>query len=152
MEKFDRFISRIAFILVFGLMAAVPLGIWYYEKVHIPAQYPPGTKVFDIMGYGRNGQWTLGKISGYNYWRGAGGRLQEIVVNKGDTVVIRLNSADVQHSFSISDLKVDAGFIKPGYITEVKFVADKPGAYTFRCREFCSPLHPAMFGRLVVKG
>ena len=66
-------------------------------------------------------------------------------------MVLRLNSADVQHSFSIPDLKIDAGLVKPGFVTEVKFVADKAGEYTFRCREFCSPLHPAMFGRLVVK-
>ena len=151
MEKFDRFIARIAIYLVVLLMAAGPLGIWYYQKVHIPAQYPAGTKIFDIWAYGRNGQFTLGKIDGLNYWRGAGGRLDQIVVNKGDTVVIRLNSADVTHSFSIPELDVNAGFIRPGFITEVEFVADKPGSYAFRCREFCSPAHEAMSARLVVK-
>ncbi len=151
MERLDRVISNMALYLVIGLMALVPLGIWYHEKIYIPSQYPPNAKILEIWGYGRNGQWTLGKISAANYWHGAGGRLQEILVNKGDTVVLRLNSADVQHSFSIPDLKIDAGLVKPGFVTEVKFVADKAGEYTFRCREFCSPLHPAMFGRLVVK-
>lgn len=152
MNKFDKFMSKIAVLLVIGLMAAVPLGIWYYRNVSIPAQYPPNTKIFNLMAYGRNGQWTLGTISGANYWRGAGGRLEEIVVNKGDNVVFRLTSADVQHSFAIPELKIKSDFVKPGYLTEVKFVADKPGTYTFQCQEFCSPAHPAMFGRLVVKG
>lgn len=152
MEKFDRFIANIAGILVVVLLAAVPLGIWYYEKEYIPSKYPPGAKIFELWAYGRNGQWTLGKINGLNYWRGAGGRLDEIVVNKGDTVVIRVNSADTTHSFSIPDLNIDAGIFKAGFPAEVTFVADKSGSYMFRCREFCGPGHPALFARLVVKG
>ncbi|MDT3705089.1 MAG: hypothetical protein ROZ36_19360 [Thermincola sp.] len=152
MDKLDKIISKIAVILVIGLMAAVPLGIWYYKNVSVPAQYPPGTKIINLMAYGRNGQWTLGTISGANYWRGAGGRLNQVEVNKGDNVVFRITSADVQHIFSIPELKIKPAFVKPGYLTEVQFVADKAGAFTIQCLEFCSPAHEAMSARFVVKG
>jgi cytochrome c oxidase subunit II len=151
MNKFDRVVARIALPLVIMLLAAVPLGIWYYEKVEIPKQYPPGAKIIEMWAYGRDGQWTLGKINGINYWQGAGGRMDQVVVHKGDTVVFRVNSADVTHSFSIPDLGILARYILPGYPLSVQFVADKPGSYEIRCREFCSPGHPAMFARLVVE-
>lgn len=150
MEKFDRIMVKSALFLVIVSLLAVPIGVWYYQKVSIPNQYPAGTKVFNITGYGELGQWTLDNVDGTNYWRGAGERLDNLVVNKGDKVVLRLTSADVFHSFAIPDLGIQSDFVKAGHITEVSFVADKAGIYTFRCRETCSPAHPAMFGTLTV--
>jgi heme/copper-type cytochrome/quinol oxidase subunit 2 len=155
MGRFDRLMVKIAPLLVLLIVLVVPLGAWAYENKYIPAQYPPGAKVINLTGYGAHGMWTKQKVNGLNYWKGLGQVAEyasEIVVNEGDLVVFRLNSVDVQHSFAIPELGLDAGFVKVGQITELSFVADKPGTYTFICKEFCSPAHPAMFGVLTVKG
>lgn len=151
MEKFDRLLVKIAPILVIVSLLAVPIGVWYKQKVAIPNQYPPGTKIFNLTGVGELGSYTLNNVGGYNYWNGAGKKADNIVVNKGDKVVFRLTSADVAHSFYIPEFGVDVTGIKAGHVYEASFVADKVGTFTYRCREFCGPPHPTMFGTITVK-
>lgn len=77
-----------------------------------------------------------------------------IEVNQGDTVIIRLRSADVSHGLFIEGYDIGAAIItKEGWPREkvIKFVADKPGVFTFRCNVTCGPYHPFMTGKLVVK-
>lgn len=73
-----------------------------------------------------------------------------IRVNLGDEVVILLSSRDVSHGFYLDgyriEEKVDAGQAK-----EIRFVADRPGTYRFRCAVTCGSLHPFMIGQLVVE-
>ena len=72
-----------------------------------------------------------------------------ITVNRGDTVKIRLLSEDVHHGFFLDGygLKTSA---HPGMEGSLKFIADKPGRYTFRCSVTCGEFHPYMVGYLVV--
>lgn len=77
-----------------------------------------------------------------------------IEVNQGDTVIIRLRSADVSHGLFIEGYDIGTAIItKEGWPREkvIKFVADKPGVFTFRCNVTCGPYHPFMTGKLIVK-
>ena len=93
-----------------------------------------------------------------------------IVVNKGDTVVLRPTSLDVTHGFLLDGYPVDLiikqqglNFLKYTWeddkgvlqtdwdkVSEVKFVAGKSGKFTFRCTQTCGGLHPFMTGELIV--
>lgn len=72
-----------------------------------------------------------------------------VQVNLGDTVTLELVAADVVHGLFLDGyglwLTAD-----PGQPDRVTFVADRPGAFVFRCSVACGPLHPFMVGRLQV--
>lgn len=72
-----------------------------------------------------------------------------IAVNQGDRVTIELVSTDVVHGLYLDgyDLEVTAD---PGQTASLSFIADKSGAFRFRCSVTCGPLHPFMIGKLKV--
>jgi cytochrome c oxidase subunit 2 len=71
--------------------------------------------------------------------------VQEIKVNKGDTVKVTLKNASGNHALKFE-----------GYNKEVKgnktisFVADKAGEFDFLCSVFCGAGHNEMVGKLIV--
>ncbi len=73
----------------------------------------------------------------------------EIAVNPGDRVTVELVAADVVHGFSLDgyDFSLTA---EPGQTGSKSFVADKPGAFRFRCSVPCGNLHPFIVGKLTV--
>ncbi len=77
-----------------------------------------------------------------------------IEVNQGDTVVITLYTEDVSHGIYIEGYELRADLIlgegQPSSVT-LRFVADKPGVFTFRCSVPCGYFHPFMTGKLIVK-
>ena len=93
-----------------------------------------------------------------------------IIVNKGDTIVLKPRSTDVTHGFVLDGYPIEAvlkqsvAFQKYTWrdengkentdwdrITEIKFVAQKAGKFTYRCNQTCGSLHPFMTGELIVK-
>jgi len=94
-----------------------------------------------------------------------------ILVNKGDTIVLKPTSLDVTHGFlldgypvefiikqqGISYLKYtwedDEGKLHTDWdkVSEIEFAADKSGKFTFRCNQTCGNLHPFMTGELIVR-
>lgn len=73
-----------------------------------------------------------------------------IKVNKGDTVVLKLKSADVTHGFGLPDFDINQN-IQPGEEVTVRFVADKSGSFPFRCTVPCGAGHREMTGTLIVQ-
>jgi nitrous-oxide reductase len=75
-------------------------------------------------------------------------------VKKGDTVVLHITNPektrDATHGFAIPEYNIQLS-IDPGETVTVKFVANKPGAFSFYCTEFCSALHLEMQGWLMVE-
>lgn len=71
-------------------------------------------------------------------------------VNRGDSVTINLESVDVVHGLFVDgyEIKTVAEPGRPGALT---FVADRAGAFHFRCAIPCGNLHPFMIGKLVVE-
>ncbi len=94
-----------------------------------------------------------------------------IVVNKGDTIVLKPTSVDVTHGFLLDGYPVefmikqqgiaylkytwedDNGKLQTDWdkVSEIEFVADKSGKFTFRCNQTCGNLHPFMTGELIVR-
>ncbi len=148
-KKLDRFVGRMALPLVIATLLIIPLAIWYYETVAIPSRYPKGDKVFTIYFDGTR-NWSLNRIGGYNYWIKKHDVLKNIRVKKGDTVVLRLLSTDVYHGFDFPDFGIEVEDIKPGFMREVTFVADKTGTFPFFCNRYCGPAHENMRATLTV--
>lgn len=73
-----------------------------------------------------------------------------IVVNEGDTVVLKITSVDVDHGFGLSAFGVSVK-LAPNTTETVSFVASKKGTYTFFCNVFCGSGHGSMKGTLVVE-
>ena len=79
----------------------------------------------------------------------------EIVeVNEGDTVTFHWTNAeraeDETHGFAVSTYSGNLS-LEPGKTASVTFKADRPGAFSYYCTEFCSALHLEMEGYLMVK-
>ena len=70
-------------------------------------------------------------------------------VNRGDTVVVDLESSDVVHGLYVDGYNVSTQ-AEPGRPGQLTFVADRSGAFRFRCNVSCGSLHPFMIGKLVV--
>jgi heme/copper-type cytochrome/quinol oxidase subunit 2 len=73
-----------------------------------------------------------------------------ITVAQGDTVRLRLRSADRTHAFAIKAFRVKALISRAGEAVTVEFVADRAGSFDFTCAEYCGTGHAGMKGRLVV--
>ena len=67
----------------------------------------------------------------------------EIHVPAGKPVILKLNSADVIHSFWAPSLHGKKDLI-PGRTSLLHFRADKPGVYRGQCAEFCGFEHALM--------
>jgi len=73
-----------------------------------------------------------------------------IRVNRGDRVVLHVESADVTHGIYIDGYGVQ-GKVTPGEDLTIEFVADEVGRFGFRCTEVCGTFHPFMTGKLIVE-
>ena len=73
----------------------------------------------------------------------------EIVVKKGQPVVLEFSSLDFVHGCDIPSLNLRADF-PPGKITRVRFTPERVGEHLFVCDNFCGEGHEDMHGRIVV--
>lgn len=73
-----------------------------------------------------------------------------ITVNEGDTVILNIESIDVDHGIAIPNFGVNE-FLSPGNTVKIEFVADKKGSFSFSCNVFCGSGHSSMEGTLVVQ-
>jgi len=133
------------------VLLGLPLVLWYWRTVAVAHRYPPGTKVITLTAVADGGIWTLDEVVGYNYWKKKPTRVDDIPLNQGDHVVVRLRSADLLHSFAIPLLHLGPVDVPAGHTVELEFTADRAGVLTFLCWQVCSPQHPNLRGRFVVK-
>lgn len=73
-----------------------------------------------------------------------------ITVKKGDAVKLSITSIDVAHGFGLNDFGIKER-LEPGKTTNIEFVADKTGTFTFFCSVFCGDGHGEMTGTLIVE-
>lgn len=73
-----------------------------------------------------------------------------ITVNKGDRVKLHIISEDVTHGFNLPAFGINEN-LAPGKTTDIEFIANKTGTFTFVCSVFCGSGHSDMIGQLIVK-
>jgi cytochrome c oxidase subunit 2 len=67
----------------------------------------------------------------------------EIVLKKGEPVVLRLTTEDRSHGFMVKPLNVDAD-IAPGKTTEITVTPTSAGDFTVICDHYCGLGHGGM--------
>ena len=73
----------------------------------------------------------------------------QIVLKKGEPVVLEFTSVDFVHGFKIPDMNIRAD-LPPGKVTQVRLTPDKAGEYDFLCDNFCGSGHEEMSGKITV--
>ncbi|MFQ6097874.1 MAG: hypothetical protein ACE5O2_09125 [Armatimonadota bacterium] len=152
-----RWQERLGIAAVLLCLTAVPVfGVYvqrHNDRLAVGDRDDGGTvRVFHLTGIAKPGMWTLDTVVGHNYWRRTPRRLEEIRVRKGDTVVLTLTSADVEHGFVIPALGIGPLYgIEPGHRKVVKFKADRAGVFPFLCAKVCSCTGPGFACTLAKK-
>lgn len=128
--------------ILLGLVAP-PAFCHYYEQhreARKEAHAPKSGKlhVYHLVGIAKPGMWTLDQVEGWNYWWRKPHRFKDMSVNLGDTVLITLSSADVEHGFTIPAMGIGHFDVKPGFLQTISFVANKAGSFPFLCAKVCS--------------
>ena len=73
----------------------------------------------------------------------------QIVLKKGEPVVLELTSQDREHGFRLAELGIRAD-VKPGAPTRVRLTPQQTGRFGFECDVFCGSGHEEMAGEIVV--
>ncbi len=73
-----------------------------------------------------------------------------IEVNRGDTVTIYAQSADILHSIAIPGLDIEQA-LEPNRPVTIRFVADREGEYNFKSTKYSGIGFLKMKGIIVVK-
>ncbi len=128
--------ERLALALVLLVLIALPLALLGYQYLpRLLASSSP--RLIDLtarLPTSDQGGWTPDIIR----------------VQRGERVRLRLHSADVVHGFAIPKLGLDAGWVEPGKVKEIEFVANQAGRYVFLCTIYCEASHWRMRGVLEV--
>ncbi len=143
--------EAVGVLAVLLLLIGLPALLSYWRAIALPHRYPPGTRLITLTATANGGIWTQDRIVGYNYWWRKPTRTEEINLNQGDHVVVRVRSSDVLHSFAIPILRVGPVDVPAGHTVEVQFDANRTGVLTFLCWQVCSPDHGSLRGRFLVK-
>ena len=74
----------------------------------------------------------------------------QIIVEQGQTVVIKLQSTDVPHGFAINEYNIYT-FVPAGQTVDISFVATETGVFEIFCNIFCGEGHSTHRGKLIVR-
>ncbi|MBZ0275722.1 MAG: cupredoxin domain-containing protein [Anaerolineae bacterium] len=119
--------TRLAYLAVFALVLVVLWGLLPLADAHQPVSHTLTLNMTQFM-------FEPGRIT----------------VNQGDEIVFTLTSSDVVHGFYLDGYGIQQR-VEPGITREIRFTADQPGKFRYRCSVTCGPLHPFMIGELVVQ-
>ncbi len=117
-------------VLLAGMLAMVIPIMWQLDPPPIAKQTP------DLVVRGHQWWWEARYPSGVV-------TANEIHIPVGKKLLIRLESADVVHSFWVPQLARKLDMI-PGHPNELWLEADHPGRYQGICSEFCGAQHAHM--------
>lgn len=113
-------------------------------EVEVPAAEPAPEQEVELSGTLVDGVREI-EVVAYQF----GFDPDPIRVHQGETVRLLLTTDDVAHGIGLSEFSIDAR-VAPGETTEITFVADTAGEFTFVCNVPCGPGHRSMTGQLVV--
>ncbi len=141
--------ETIALVVTLAIMVSVPAALFGYKNVYLPHHFK-GARIITLTALASDGVWTEDSVNGISYWRKHFPPAPEIRVKQGESVVLRLASADVLHSFAIPALNLGPIDVPAGEVREVQFTAKDPNTLLFLCWQVCSPMHGKLQGKIVV--
>lgn len=125
-------VERFALAIVLLLAVVFPASLFGYQAWRTNES---AARVIDLVGGSPdNGGWQP----------------DEIRVQVGERVRLRISSPDVVHGFAIPALNINVDEILPGHVQEVEFVAARAGRFPFTCTRWCSVDHWRMRGVIFV--
>jgi cytochrome c oxidase subunit 2 len=129
----------------FGISAVIVLSliVWTYSALlyvdDTPAEVEDEAIEIDVVGQQFAWQYTYPN----------GETTTTLRIPEGQPIKLNVTSADVWHSFAITEFKVKTDAI-PGQTTTAWFTADETGEYEAVCYELCGSGHSAMRGDVIV--
>ena len=124
-EKVARWLLAIA-------LLSIPLAIFGARFI---TKYPFGEQVVEIHArMPQAGGWSI----------------NDITIEAGEPLHLRLVSDDVVHGFAIGQSEQPAIDMLPGKVVETTLTFDKPGKYTYYCTRWCGIDHWRMRGTIDV--
>jgi cytochrome c oxidase subunit 2 len=75
---------------------------------------------------------------------------QEIRLKKGETVLLEVTSADVQHGFSVPGLDISEP-IQRGRVAQIRLTPETRGEFRVECDIICGAGHDEMAGKIIVE-
>lgn len=145
-EKTKETLAAAASILGVAAALAWPLR---YETASSRRNAPPGARVITLTAVAATGTWTEADVTASNYWRVAFPPARP-VLRPGETVLLRLKSADVVHRFYSPGLGIGPMEVYPGHIEEAVVTARSEGVFPFYCTSVCGLPHFRMRGTFAV--
>lgn len=143
--------DRVAVGVTVFILLALPISLFAYKRLYLPRKFS-GARIITLTAIATDGVWTQEQVTGMNYWRKHFSPTPEIQVKLGETIVLRLASADVLHTFAIPALEIGPIDVPAGEVREIKFTVNKPDTLLFLCWQVCSPNHGKLNGKIVVLG
>ena len=97
MARTITWIEAAGILAVIVMLVGLPLLLRHWQVSMLPHHYPTNTKIISLTAVAKGGIWTQEEVVGANYWWRTPSRAEEIPINQGDHIVLRLRSADVLH-------------------------------------------------------
>lgn len=107
-------------------------------------------RIITLTGVATTGTWTAGEVRAGNYFAREFAPARP-VLRVGETVVLRLKSADVNHVFYSPELGIGPLEVYPGHVVEIEVTPTEAGAFDYYCQRVCGSPHFRMRGQIVVR-
>jgi cytochrome c553 len=133
---------------VVGIIAAMVYP-FVYETRSVERRLPPGARMITLTGVAITGTWTEEDVNGGNYWYRHFSPARP-VLRVGQPTLLRLKSADVNHSFYCPGLGVGPIEVHPGIVSEVLVTPLREGVFEYYCTTICGDPHFGMRSAVVV--